>query len=147
MVEHPHSIVLIKDTFNDNSNRYLMYYDSRWECKLFLNYATYVDDYDKNDKNIREHLRMELKVPGGDIDGAFMFEEVHEKYSVSAKKQKCYRHRFYKYRIESFADDLQKNDFEIEGKHFYWMSIAEMEKDPKIMAVNSDIVAMVKAHE
>ena len=27
MKEHPHSIVLIKDTFNQHTNRYLLYYD------------------------------------------------------------------------------------------------------------------------
>lgn len=27
---HPHSIVLIKDTFHSNDNRFLLYYDARW---------------------------------------------------------------------------------------------------------------------
>ena len=34
---HNHSIIVIKDIFNDFSNKYLVYYDSKWDCKFFLN--------------------------------------------------------------------------------------------------------------
>lgn len=39
---------------------------------------------------------------------------------------------------------IEQDSFEIDGKKFYWMSIAEMEQDKRIMEVNSDIVSMVK---
>ena len=42
---------------------------------------------------------MELKVSRDDLEGAFAFEKVHEKYSVSAKENRCYRHRFYQFEI------------------------------------------------
>ena len=144
MKEHPHSIVLLKDTFNTNSNRYLVYYDSRWNCKLFLNYATITSDMEQDEKNISKHLQMELKVEEDKIIGGYEFEKVHEKFSVSANENKCYRHRFYKYFVTTFPDKLKKDSFEIDGKKFYWMSIAEMENDKRIMEVNSDIVNMVK---
>lgn len=37
-ITHNHSIVIIKDTFNRYPNRLLVYDDTRWNCKFFLNY-------------------------------------------------------------------------------------------------------------
>lgn len=147
MTEHPHSIVLIKDTFNENANRYLVYYDARWKCRLFLNYSTVNSDIGSDETNIRKHLGMELKIEEKNISGVFEFEKVHEKFSVSAQETKCYRHRFYKYAIKFFTEQLKQNSFEIDGRKYYWMSIAEMENDKRIMEVNNDIVKMVKASE
>lgn len=144
MKEHPHSIVLIKDTFHSNDNRFLLYYDARWDCRLFLNYATVTSDFELDQKNIAKHLQMELKVSQDNLEGAFAFEKVHEKYSVSAKENRCYRHRFYQFLIKEFNEEIEQDSFEIDGKKFYWMSIAEMEQDKRIMEVNSDIVSMVK---
>ena len=144
MKEHPHSIVLIKDTFHSNDNRFLLYYDARWNCRLFLNYATITSDYELDMENIVRHLQMELKVSKNNLDGAFAFEKVHEKYSVSAKENRCYRHRFYQFLIKQFDEKIEQDSFEIDGKKFYWMSIAEMEQDKRIMEVNSDSVSMVK---
>ncbi len=144
MKEHPHSIALIKDTFNTNSNRFLVYYDSRWDCRLFLNYVTITDDLNNDESNITRHLQMELKVPEETIEGVFEFEKVHEKYSPTANENKCYRHRFYRFILNEFSDTIKQDSFEIDGKKFYWMSIAEMEADNKIMSKNSDIVSFVK---
>lgn len=76
---------------------------------------------------------MELKVEDYNIKGAYEFEKVHEKFSVSSQENKCYRHGFYKYIISNFPENLKKDCFEIDGKKFYWMSIAEMECDSRIM--------------
>ncbi|MCR5625679.1 MAG: hypothetical protein K6F99_00015 [Lachnospiraceae bacterium] len=142
--EHPHSIVLIKDTFNKHSNRFLVYYDNRWNCKLFINYHT-MENEDDNIKNITRHLSQELKVDESNIRGAFSFEELHEKYSPSHKENRWYKHRFYEFRINSFQDRTEQDEFEIDSKKYYWMSIAEMEQDPDIMKNNNDVVGMVKA--
>ena len=107
MKEHPHSIVLIKDTFHSNDNRFLLYYDARWNCRLFLNYATITSDYELDMENIVRHLQMELKVSKNNLDGAFAFEKVHEKYSVSAKENRCYRHRFYQFLIKQFDEKIE----------------------------------------
>ena len=37
-ITHNHSIDIIKDTFNKYPNRLLVYDDTRWNCKFFLNY-------------------------------------------------------------------------------------------------------------
>ncbi len=144
MKEHPHSIVLLKDTFNLNSNRFLVYYDSRWDCRLFLNYATITEDFAKDEQNIAKHLQMELKISEDKMEYAFEFEKVHEKYSPTSNENKCYRHRFYKFILNEFSDITKQDEFEIDGKKFYWMSIADMEADKKIMERNSDVVGFVK---
>ena len=79
---------MIKDTFHSNDNRFLLYYDARWDCRLFLNYATVTSDFELDQKNIAKHLQMELKVSQDNLEGAFAFEKVHEKYSVSAKENR-----------------------------------------------------------
>ena len=56
MKEHPHSIVLIKDTFHSNDNRFLLYYDARWNCRLFLNYATITSDYELDMKKYMKNI-------------------------------------------------------------------------------------------
>lgn len=35
MIQHNHSLVIIKESFNDNMKRFLLYYDEKWDCKLF----------------------------------------------------------------------------------------------------------------
>ena len=37
MIQHNHSLIAIKNQVGEEK-RYLVYYDERWDCKLFLNY-------------------------------------------------------------------------------------------------------------
>ena len=39
MIQHNHSLIAIKNQVGEEK-RYLVYYDERWDCKLFLNYKT-----------------------------------------------------------------------------------------------------------
>lgn len=141
MEKHPHSIVLIKDDFNRNPNRYLLYYDNRWNCKLFLNFHTVQGEDEDNIHNLENHVKAELKTTPSSC--RFAFERIHSKYSVSAQKEKYYQHRFYRMTLKN-QSRVKKDSFEIDGKTYYWMSIAEMEKDTEIMEKNSDIVKFVK---
>lgn len=34
LIQHNHSLIAIRDTF-EKENRFLVYYDERWDCKLF----------------------------------------------------------------------------------------------------------------
>ena len=86
MEKHPLSIILIKDDFNKNSNRFLVYDDPRWHCRLFPNYHTISASEEENISNIQHHIRMELKTTTE--NGCFLFQKLHSKYSVSHKKKK-----------------------------------------------------------
>ena len=42
---------------------------------------------------------------------------------------------------------MNKNDFSINSRHYYWMTISEMEKDNNIMKKNMEVVDFVKECE
>lgn len=140
MEKHEHSIILIKDEFNRNPNRFLVYQDSRWNCKLFINFHTQGNE-NENIKNIKKHIEAELKTKS--INCVYLFDKLHPKFSVSEKRDKYYHHKFYRLSVLTNSD-IQKDSFSIDGKTYYWMSIAQMEEDKNIMEKNSDIVAFVK---
>lgn len=144
-VTHPFSIVAIKDSYNDFPNRFLLYYDERWNCWFFPNYKTLSDD-SSNTSNICEHLSAQLKLPADSIRLELKGEAVHRKYSVSDEQQKVYDHKFYSASVDSFLDAEQRDHFSIDGIKYIWMSISDMEKDPVIQERNSDIVAYIKAY-
>ena len=95
---HNHLIIVIKDTFNDFSNKYLVYYDSKWDCKFFLNYKENIN----NESYIKEHLSSELKIPMDCINLKYVTSKIHEKYSESDKMNKIYSHKFYLADIKDF---------------------------------------------
>ena len=39
---------------------------------------------------------------------------------------------------------MKKDNFVVNGKHYYWMSVTEMEKDENIMGKNREVVDFVK---
>ena len=53
----------IKDSFQKFPNRFLVYDDKRWGCKLFLNYK----DNSNNEDFIKKHLSGDLKIELEDI--------------------------------------------------------------------------------
>lgn len=142
-ITHPFSIIAIKDTFNSYPNKFLLYYDERWDCKFFFSYRT-LDDDNKNIKNIKTRLSNELKTPIKSINVDYITENIYQKYSVSDKIQKMYDHKIYYAKISKFNDELKNKHFIIDGKKFYWMTIQEMESDPNIIEKNLDIVNLVK---
>lgn len=69
--------------------------------------------------------------------------EMHEKYSVPVKENRCYNRSFYEYGISAFPEQLCQSDFVIGDKHYYWMSLDEMAGDARIVKVNGDILEIV----
>ena len=61
MIQHNHSLVAIK---NEKENSYLVYYDERWDCKLFLNYKT----QDRNNEAaLKEQVSADLNIDSHSI--------------------------------------------------------------------------------
>ena len=137
---HNHSIIVIKDTFNEFSNRFLVYNDTKWDCKFFLNYKENIN----NESYIKEHLSNELKIPGDCINLKYVTSKIHEKYSESDKMNKIYSHKFYLADIVDFSEILKNDVFEIDGRTYYWMSMSELESDQNVLKKNNDIVSYVK---
>ena len=60
------------------------------------------------------------------------------------KENRIYNHRLYEIKIQVFPEDEQKENFVVNGRHYYWMSISDMERDPNIVKKNLDVIDFVK---
>lgn len=121
--------------------KYLVYYDERWDCKLFLNYKT-VDRADE--ESVINKVSADLNVDKSQINCRYISAKVQEKYSESHQENRIYNHRLYEIKIQVFPEDEQKENFVVNGRHYYWMSISDMERDPNIVKKNLDVIDFVK---
>lgn len=142
-IEHPFSLVAIKDTFNKYPHRYLLYYDNRWGLNLFPNYRTQATE-EENIANIISHLSNELQIPAQDINVEQKGYKLTTKYSVSDKVQKVYAHTLYQANIKKLPKKLQADSFMIGDRKYSWWSIDKMEADEYIRKHNLDVVELVK---
>lgn len=142
-VEHPFSLVAIKDSFNEFPHRYLLYYDNRWGLNLFPNYRTLANE-EENIANIISRLSNELQIPAEIIYLERKGFELRTKYSVSDKIQKVYAHTLYQATIKDMPVALQTNQFTIGERQYSWWSIDSMEADEAIREHNLDVVELVK---
>lgn len=141
-ITHPFSIVVVKDTFNRYPNRFLLYYDERWQCDFFFSFRT----VDNNTENIIKKLSNELQVEEQYISVDYKTQKIQSKFSESDKIIKTYEHKLYFADITLFSDLLKQNTFEINGKKFKWMTIEQMEQDENIKKKNLDVVDLVKIY-
>jgi hypothetical protein len=139
-ITHKHSIVIIKDTYQEFSNRYLVYEDSRWNCMFFLNYK----DNENNENFIKGHISNELKIKQDDISLKYLTSRVHQKYSVSGEENRMYSHKFYLATVSEFPEHMKNDTFECDGRVYHWKSIPELEADSNVIEHNLDIVNYVK---
>lgn len=129
-----HSIIVIK---NDD-NKYLQYFDERWNSYLFLNCKLPNGD----DANIvKNKISDALNMKKDAINVSFIGSKRHEKFSESDKVLKEYVHHFYR---ADLGKKLNDNEFEINGVKYKWFSYSDLMKDGRIKKVNSDIVRFVK---
>ena len=121
----------------------LVYYDERWDCKLFLNYKT---QNRNNEAALKEQVAADLNLNSDDIVCNYITSRVQEKYSVSHQEMRVYNHRLYEMYFNYIPDKFKKDNFEVNGKHYYWMTIEEMEKDDNIKEKNLEVVDFVKEY-
>ena len=140
LIQHNHSLIAIRDTF-EKENRFLVYYDERWDCKLFLNYKT-VDQ--NNEDVIIDRISADLDVDKRKVSCNYVTSRVQEKYSVSHQENRIYNHRLYDVTLSKYSEKMKKDSFVVNGKRYYWMSVTEMEKDENIMEKNREVVDFVK---
>lgn len=145
MSTHPFSIVAIKDTFQQFPNRFLLYYDTRWQCDFFLNYRTQTDER-KNTEFIKKRLSEQLKVDVKSIQLDYKTEDIYTKYSVSDKCNKSYDHRIYQATIGKFPEIMKSDRFMIDGVSYHWATTQEMNNDPDIKAKNSEMVKLIEEY-
>lgn len=111
-MEHVHSIIIIK-----KDNKFLNYYDERWEMYLFPNIKGNNIEEIKNKYNT-ENVRL-------------LFDKVHEKYSASHNEMRTYHHYFYQV------------DTDINGEYF---SLKELLENPRVKKYNEDIINYINEY-
>ena len=111
-MEHVHSIIIIK-----KDNKFLNYYDERWEMYLFPNLKGNNIEVIKNKYNTNN-----VKL---------LFDKVHEKYSVPHNETRTYHHYFYEV------------DADANGEYF---SLDELLKKPKVKEYNEDIINYINEY-
>lgn len=121
-IQHKHSLVAIQFPDTSAEKKYLVYYDERWDCKLFLNYKT-VDRADE--ESVINKVSADLNVDKSQINCRYISLKVQEKYSESHQENRIYNHRLYEIKIQVFPEDEQKENFVVNGRHYYWMSISD----------------------
>ena len=142
-IEHPFSLVAIRDTFNQYPHRFLLYYDHRWGMHLFPNYKTLPVE-EENIRSIKARIANELEIPESYINVVLRGFETYTKYSVSDKQQKCYAHTLYEAEVKEFSAKHKADSFTIGDKHYSWWSIVAMEQYKDIQLHNLDVVEIVK---
>lgn len=138
-----HSIVVFQDTFLPYANRYLVYWDKRWQCWFFLNYPTQPDEK-RNVEFICDKISRALKIPSSQIHLEYKCQKLQQKYSESHKEERFYDHLFYKGKISTIPKQMQKDTFEIDGVSYQWMTMADMKSNPDIRKRNLDVVEVVE---
>lgn len=142
-IHHSFSIVVIRDTFTEQSNRYLLYYDERWKLNMFLNYRTQKTEKE-NVANIISRLSDDLQVSVQDVVVEFKGQKLMKKYSVSDAVYKVYAHKLYFAVITKFPLNLQTDSFMIGNKKYSWWSMDDMKFDAGIKEHNLDVVDWIE---
>lgn len=109
-MEHVHSIILIK-----RGDKYLNYFDERWQMYLF--------------PNIKGNDIEKIKEKYNTNNVKFLFDKIHDKYSVSDKKIKTYHHYFFEI------------DEKIDGEYF---SLDELLNKENVKKYNEDIIGFIR---
>ena len=140
-IQHKHSLIVIRFPDSSAEKKYLVYDDERWDCKLFPNYKT----RDRADEeSVINNVAMDLDVDKSQMSCRYISSRVQEKYSESHQENRVYNHRLYEIMIDEFPDNEKKDDFIVNDRHYYWMSISDMEKDSNIAKKNLEVIDFVK---
>lgn len=140
-IKHKFSLIAVKDTFCEYSNRFLVYWDARWECWLLLNFRT----PDNNEVEVLARRTAEtLHVPVAKTKLQWEDVQVYTKFSVSDRIRKVYEHNLYIAKITSWTETLKQRQFVLDGVEYKWMTLREMKNDSNIMKKNRDVVAMLE---
>ena len=117
-MEHVHSILIIK-----KGNKYLNYYDDRWNMLLFPNIKG-------NDiEDIKTYIKVKFGIETSNIK--LLFDKVHDKYSIPNKEVRTYHHYFYE-----INEDIDGDYYELK----------DLLLDDKVRENNSDIIEYVKEY-
>lgn len=138
------SIIAVRDSSGEARNRFLLYWDTRWECDFFPNHDT-EGSVPMEKPELSKWLSGTFEIPEASFRLEYLREMAHSKPSVShGNKMRDYVYRLWVADVTELPDPWRHDAFEVGGLHCRWMTIAEMEDSPRIMEINDDVVGMVK---
>lgn len=138
---HKFSLAVIKDTFNEFPNKFLLYKDKAWNCWFFFSFPT--SDY-QNEASIIQRLSNKLKIDANSLSLAYISDRIQPKYSKKDEVNKVYQHSLYYVQIDNYPDNLKQPEFVIDGVEYRWMTIEQMEENSEIQETNGDVISFVK---
>lgn len=125
---HNYSLIIIK-----YKNKYLLYDDQRWKCKLFINYKTVNKD---NEQHLINFISKNLEIDISLISYKYITSKIQRKYSISHNEYKTYNHSLYLVTLSFLQTIIINNDFIIKNKHYYWMTMNMISNDKSIKEKN-----------
>lgn len=123
---------------------YLVYYDKRWKCWLFMNYKARHREYEAENK-LKETLAERFHVNTDDLYVHYLTAQKLEKYSVPHDEIRTYRHNYYELQImvDPGPEHLLKKNFVVDGVRYAWMTEDELRNDENTWAKNSEVLECV----
>ena len=94
---HNYSLIIIK-----YKNKYLLYDDQRWKCKLFINYKTVNKD---NEQHLINFISKDLEINTSLISRKYITSKIQRKYSISYNEYRTYNHSLY---LVTFTNNYDK---------------------------------------
>ena len=123
---------------------YLVYYDKRWNCWLFMNYKAENRDYEA-EPELREAVAKRFHVQEEDLYVHYLTAQKLEKYSVPHDEIRTYRHTYSELQIlvNPGPEHLLKKNFVVDGVRYAWMTEEELRSEENTWAKNSEVLEYV----
>lgn len=140
---HAFNLIVIRNTFNNPSNKFLLLYDRRWKCSM-LPYCKSGKNDEEDCKKVKDFISDRMGIKYLDAIKKIMVKE-HDKYSVSDRVYKHYIHTFFEVDISSYVKQnpnsrITHDNFEIDGYVFEWLTTAQMMSNQAIEKKNKETV-------
>ena len=138
------SIIAVRDASAQARNRFLLYYDARWDCDFFPNHAT-EGTVPMEKPALANWLSGAFEVPQSSFTLTYIREMTHTKPAVSHDNQlRDYVYRLWVADVNPLPQEWQADSFTVGGYQCRWETIAGMESNKRLMEVNDDVVGLVK---
>ena len=140
---HSFNLIVIRNTFNNPSNKFLLLYDRRWKCSMLPYFKSGKTD-EEDRKKVKDFISDRIGIKTLDAISKIMVKE-HDKYSVSDRVYKHYIHTFFEVDISSYVKQnpdsrITRDNFEIDGYVFEWLTTAQMMSNQSIKEKNKETV-------
>ena len=140
---HAFNLIVIRNTFNNPSNKFLLLYDRRWKCSM-LPYCKSGKTEDEDRKKVKDFISDRMGIKDLNAIKKIMVRE-HNKYSISDRVYKHYIHTFFEVDIAAYVRQIPngriaRDKYEIDGYMFEWLTTAQVMGHKTIKENNKETV-------